>query len=196
MLAFVSWALLACVGVFWMLRLLDAPLPLPAGALPAADGAGPRADLGRLLGAPQPAQAAAEAAAPADGRYKLVGLVAPRVPGDKHAGEGVALISVDGAPARPVRIGGAVDGELRLLALERRSASLGAQGVERLKLVLEAPPPAATGSLPVAQPVPLPGQAMPGQAVPGQPLPPAPLPVVPPLPQGEPPPRSGDAQIR
>lgn len=195
LLAFVTWALLACISVFWLLRLLDAPLPLPAGALPAADGAVARADLGRLLGNAA-APAVAEAPAASDGRYKLLGLVAPNpargVDGNRHAGEGVALISVDGAPPRPVRVGGAVDGDLRLLALERRSVSLGAAGVERVRLNLEAPVPAATGSLPLAQPMPLPGQPPQQQ----QPLAPQPLPALPH--PGEPPvPRpGGDAPIR
>ena len=59
------------------------------------------------------------------------------------------------------RIGGVVDGELRLLALDRQSAALGSSpGVVSLRLNLSAPAPAATGSLPPAHNLPPPGMPM------------------------------------
>lgn len=164
LLAFLVWALLAGVAVFWGLRLWSRPMPLPPQAVPAQNQPAARGDLSRLLGS-----AAAEAPvaqAPVDGRIRLVGLVAPRQ-ADRHAEEGVAVISVDGAPPRPVRVGGVVDGELRLLALDRQSAALGSSpGVVSLRLNLSAPAPAATGSLPPAQNLPPPGLPVqnPGQA--------------------------------
>ncbi|HEX2009962.1 MAG TPA: hypothetical protein VJN44_03400, partial [Roseateles sp.] len=157
LLAFVVWALLACVSVFWWLKLSARPLPVPPQAVPAIDAAGPRANLSRLLGEPQAAAAPLPAVA-GEGRYKLVGLVAPKQAGPAHAGEGVAMIAVDGAPPRPVRVGAAVDGEMRLLALDGNSAALGNQGVVSLKLTLAPPAPANTGSLPVVRSEPLPGQ--------------------------------------
>lgn len=158
LLAFLVWALLAGVAVFWGLRLWSRPMPLPPQAVPAQNQPAARGDLSRLLGS-----AAAEAPvaqAPVDGRIRLVGLVAPRQ-ADRHAEEGVAVISVDGAPPRPVRVGGVVEGELRLLALDRQSAALGSSpGVVSLRLNLSAPAPAATGSLPPAQNLPPPGLPM------------------------------------
>lgn len=174
LLAFVVWALLACVSVFWLMKLVARPLPVPPQAVPAADATGPRADLARLLGAAQAQAAVPEPQAANEGRLRLVGLVAPKQAGQpQYAGEGVAVISVDGAPPRPVRVGGLVDGELRLLALDARSAALGSQGVVSLRLNLAPPAPAATGSLPVAQSTPVPGQPM---MAPPQPSPNAPLP--------------------
>lgn len=155
LLTFGVWALLALCSAFWLLKLLPAPLSVPPQALPAADGATARTDLSRLFGAPQ-AMAVAAVAAPVDGRYKLVGLVAPRQSGGGHAGEGVAVIAVDNAPARTVRVGAAVDGELQLLALDGNSAALGREGVVSLRLTLAPPVPAATGSLPAAVALPPP----------------------------------------
>jgi len=149
MMAFLVWALLACSAVFWSLQLFAKPLPTPADALAVREVSGPRADLSRLLGAAP--VAAAQAAPVADARFSLLGLVAPRNAGASREGEGVALIAVDGVP-RTVRIGALVDGELRLLALDARSAGLGAGGVVSMTLVLAPPQEAATGSLPPAQP--------------------------------------------
>lgn len=149
LLAFLVWALLAFSAAYWLLKLAVRPLPVPSQAVLAGDGAAPRVDLSRLLGAALPQTAAPVAEAP--GRYKLVGVVAPKSGGAKerqHEGEGVAVIAIDNAPPRSVRVGGVVDGELRLLALDRRSASLGSQGVVSLRLELAPPTPAATGSLP------------------------------------------------
>ncbi|WP_349742588.1 hypothetical protein [Roseateles cavernae] len=177
LLTFAVWGLLALCSAFWLLKLLPAPLRVPPQALPAADGTGPRADLSRLFGAPQAAPVA-EVAAPVDGRYKLVGLVAPKQGGGRHAGEGVAVITVDNAPARTVRVGAAVDGDLQLLALDGNSAALGRQGVVSLRLSLAPPVPAATGSLPAAVALPPPqiNSNPPPQALPvmppAQPLPP------------------------
>ncbi|MBA4341544.1 MAG: general secretion pathway protein C [Methylibium sp.] len=162
LLSFFVWALLACSAVFWAMQLLARPLPVPAHALAAGDGAAPRGDLARLLGS-TPANAAPEPvlAAP-DARFRLLGVVSPKAGAAAHRGEGVALISVDGAPARAVRLGAAVDGDLQLLALDARSASLGQGGVTRMTLRLEEPAAAATGTpstavlVPAAAPIMMP----------------------------------------
>jgi len=146
LLAFLVWALLAFSAAYWLLKLVVHPLPVPAQAQPAGDGAAARTDLSRLLGA-----APSVAAAPvpeASSRFKLVGLVAPKKGAQGHEGEGVAVIAIDSAPPRSVRVGGLVDGELRLLALDARSASLGNQGVVSLRLELAPPAPAATSNTP------------------------------------------------
>ncbi len=76
---------------------------------------------------------------------------APGEAGAAPSGGGVALIAVDGKPARPYRIGAALDDGLVLQALGRRSASIGPPG-GAASMLLELPPPAqpATGTLPVA----------------------------------------------
>jgi general secretion pathway protein C len=114
-------------------------------------------------------------------RFKLLGVVAPRSALAAQAGEGVALIAVDGV-ARTVRVGAAVDGDLRLLAVNARSAALGQAGVVSLNLQLTAPPPASTGALAPAAPSPtvlggnlrpMPPQPQPQPAAPGGPPAPA-----------------------
>jgi general secretion pathway protein C len=85
-------------------------------------------------------------------RLRLVGVVAPKSARAAEAGEGVALIEVDGV-TRTVRVGAVVDGDLRLLRVDARSASLGRVG-QAPSQVLQIVPPAApsTGSLPPATP--------------------------------------------
>lgn len=55
--------------------------------------------------------------------------------------EGAALISVDGKPARAVRVGAEVEPGLYLLALEPRRASLGPEPNGQESLALELPRP-------------------------------------------------------
>lgn len=161
-LGFFVWGLLAFVSVYWLQLLLDRPLSAPAHTVAVGAGAAPLADLTRLLGTT--AEAAVEAAPVVQSRYRLVGLVAPKPGSDRHQGEGLAVIAIDDAPARAVRVGGAVDAQLQLLALDARSASLGAGGVVSLTLRLEPPPAAATGALPPALAQALPGQPTPAAA--------------------------------
>jgi general secretion pathway protein C len=120
-------------------------------------------------------------------RFRLLGVAAPRRGGDLA---GLALIAVDGKPARSYAVGKPVDGELLLQSVHARGARLGAKGgAAQVTLELPALPPPATGSLPLAQafggPVGLPGAAV----VSGLPVPvpvepqqgePVPVPVPPP----------------
>ena len=136
MLSLLIWALVAACAVFWGLRLLTRPSPVPGSAVVASAPAAATGDLDRLLGAP-PLQA--EAAVPqADSRFKLLGLIAPRAGQVSGHGSGLALISVDGRPARAVAVGREVEtGGLRLLAVSQREADLGAAGAApSVKLVL------------------------------------------------------------
>ncbi len=141
------WAVVALSAAYWALRLLASPLAVPPHAAPAAASLAARADLTRLLGAI--ATAAATQAPAASSRFRLVGVAAPKSGAVEDGG--VALIAVDGKPARPYRVGSVVDGDLILAAVERRSASLGPRDGDAT-LVLELPvlPAAATGSLPPA----------------------------------------------
>jgi general secretion pathway protein C len=114
------WAAAAASAVAWGLRL---------GA-PAAQGqlAGssyrppPPADpalVARLLGQAQ-GSAPAAAAPPLSSRFSLVGVVAGR------SQQGAALISVDGRPAKPFRVGSFVDEGLVLQSVQQRRAVLAA----------------------------------------------------------------------
>lgn len=148
MMAFLVWGLLACAAVYWLIQLLARPLSAPAHALAVVEQRSGAADLTRMLGAAP--VAAAEAPPVAESRFSLLGVVAPKSLQVSQAGEGVALIAVDGVP-RTVRIGAVLEGELRLLAVDARSAKLGQGGAVTLTLNLAPPLPAATGSLPTAQ---------------------------------------------
>lgn len=150
MTAFLVWGALACSGGFWAIQLLAKPLLTPAQASTASERGATAADLSRLFGAPAPQQV--EAAPVAESRFKLLGVVAPkRAQSGAHAGEGLALISVDGVP-RTVRVGAVLEGELRLIAVDKQTASLGQGGVVSMSLQMAPPAPAATGALPPAQP--------------------------------------------
>ncbi|MDC8771554.1 hypothetical protein [Roseateles albus] len=153
MIAFLVWGLLACSGGFWLIQLLARPIQVPAQAQPALEQRAGQADLTRLFGAA--AAVAAEAAPAVESRFKLLGVVAPKNAGASQAGgEGVALIAVDGV-ARTVRVGALVDGNLQLLYVDGRSASLGEAGVVSMTLQIAPLAAAATGALPAAQPSPV-----------------------------------------
>lgn len=174
-MAFLVWGLLACSSVYWLVQLLPKPLPTPGHALAATERPGGRADMTRLFGAAN-VSAAPEPVAVAEGRFKLIGLVAPKSARARQAGEGVALISVDGV-ARTVRVGALVDTDLRLLAVDGRSASLGQGGVVSLTLQIAPLSAATTGALAPAMPSPvmLGGRLPePPPATPQMPQPPAP----------------------
>ena len=116
------WAAAGASVVFWGLRLSApaagpaAPVVLPAPAAPDAQA------LARLLGAAPEAPGAAPVAPVASlaSRFALIGVLSGR-----SSGGGAALIAVDGKPARPVRVGGAVEDGLVLQSLQGRKAVLG-----------------------------------------------------------------------
>jgi general secretion pathway protein C len=132
----VVWALVAVATVAWGLRLAGRGTPVPAHAM-LASSAGPAAqDFTRALGR-LPVQAVEPAvAAPAanDGRFQLVGVVAPGA-GRSH---GLALVAVDGKPARTVRAGRELEPGLVLKSVSHRRVELVAEG--RPPVVLELPP--------------------------------------------------------
>ncbi len=169
--AFVIWALVTATAVFWGLRLAVHPADVPVHAIAGA-GAAARTDLTRLLGA-RPAEASAAAPAPQEAsRFRLLGVMAPRhnsrTEGPGHGG--LALIAVDGKPARAFAVGAHVDADLVLRAVSLRTASIGSPGGGQTVL-LEIPPLAApaTGTLPP------PGAPSAVQ------IPPPPLPIAPPV---------------
>lgn len=90
----------------------------------------------RALGGGQAPVTAINVAAVTSTRYALVGIIA------KPSGGGVALISVDGKPAKPVRVGAFIDDRLMLQSVEGRRALL-AGGVNMpAEVTLELPKPA------------------------------------------------------
>jgi len=146
------WALVALSAAYWGLRLFTTPMPVPAQTPVAVADAMPRGDLARLLG-PDPVvvadEAPAEAEPLADARFSLVGVVSPR--GSSTSPTGVALIAVDGQPARAFRVGAPVDGRVVLQTVAHNRVTLGPRdGAATVALELAPPAPAATGTLPSA----------------------------------------------
>jgi general secretion pathway protein C len=153
LMTLVVWALAAAAAVAWGLKLFVSPTPVPAGAQVADTTPVLQADLTRLLGADPapPAAAAEEAAPPADPRFTLLGVVAPRQGAATRTGprEGVALIAIDGQTPRAYRVGARIEGDTVLQSVHARGAELGPRGgPAQVALELPPPAPAATGSLP------------------------------------------------
>jgi len=187
LMAFSVWLLLGGSVAYWGLQLLARPLAMPGSVLPAGEVRAAQVDLSRLLGATAKEAPEPEAAST---RLRLLGVVAPKNARAAEAGEGVALIEVDGV-ARTVRVGAAVDGELRLLRVDARSASLGRLG-QAPSQVLQISPQAApaTGSLPPATQSSIVLGGNPNAGAGGLPLrtsPPAPVPASMPSVYGAPP---------
>jgi general secretion pathway protein C len=147
---FAVWALAAGSALYWGLKLFIATAPVPPRTPVAAQAAVPRGDLTRLLGVDAPAPvAAAPNEPPPDARFQLIGVLSPK--SRQAAAEGVALIAVDGKPAKAFRVGAVVDGQTVLQSVGARGAQLGPRGgVTLVALNLVAPAAAATGVLPGA----------------------------------------------
>ena len=117
---FVLWALVAASAVYWGLKCHGrAARRSRTVAVAARRAPADPAAVARLLGA-SPAAAAAAPVASLASRFALVGVVASR----SH--QGAALIAVDGKPAKPFRVGAAVDDGLVLQSVESRRAVLAA----------------------------------------------------------------------
>lgn len=128
---FALWGLVAASAVYWGLKLSSAgasgPIAPPATSAAAADPAA----VARLLGA-APAAAAAPVAS-LSSRFALLGIVA------EADGGGAALISVDGKPPKPYRVGAQLDEGLVLQSVQPRRAAMGAAMSGPPSLTLELP---------------------------------------------------------
>lgn len=174
-MTFGVWAAVAATAVHWGLKLGASSPTVPAAVQVAVASPAARGDLSRLLGAEAAVVATGAALEPAaDARFSLIGVLSPKQA--RAAREGVALIAVDGKPARAFRVGAVVEGQNVLQSVDARGASLGPRdGVALIALRLAPPAAANTGSLPgiaqnqgaAAAPVP-----------PGFPLVPQPIPMM------------------
>ena len=143
------WALAAGSGLYWGLQVFVQPPLAPAHTQTAAASPALNGDLTRLLGndPPPPPPDTAEAEAPTDSRFLLIGVVSP--PSRQAAREGVALIAVDGKPAKAFRIGAVVEGNNVLQTVAARGVTLGPRdGPALVALNLQPPLAAATSTLP------------------------------------------------
>ena len=145
-IAFVVWAAVAASAVFWLLRLTAGSPSAPPHTVAVSTAQTPRGDLSRVLGTP-PVAATPSTLEPAlASRFKLLGVAAPRQGGERI---GLALIAVDGKPARGYKVGAAVDGDIVLQSVHPRGAALGARDAPaQVRLELPPLPVAATSNRP------------------------------------------------
>lgn len=143
---FALWALAAGSAVFWGLKLAG---PQRSVAVPSAPlrqvGPVDPAALASLLGSAPSAATAAPIPTLAS-RFQLLGVAA-----GAQSGAGAALIAVDGKPARPYRVGSAIEEGLVLQSVHGRQAVLAAQATGQPLLTLELPAPAAAVNAPLPQ---------------------------------------------
>lgn len=131
---FALWALAAGSAVFWGLRLAGSERSISVPAAPARQVAAvdPEA-LARLLGSsPAGGNLAAPPPVSLASRFQLVGVAAAA-----HSGAGAAVISVDGKPARPFRVGSTIEEGVVLQSVRGRQAVLASGATQ---LTLELPP--------------------------------------------------------
>lgn len=182
LLAFVIWAAVAASAVFWLLRLWTSSPTAPPYTVPVTSATPPRSDLTAVFGAPAATQ---QAAAPMEpglaSRFKLLGVAAPREGGDSA---GLALIAVDGKPARGFKVGTVIDGDLVLQLVHARGAALGTKGAAPA-VSLELPPVTGAQSTSRSTPAAGPIVSVPTSIVPPPPNSGAPLPGLRPPEAGE-----------
>ncbi|WP_296445133.1 general secretion pathway protein C [Rhodoferax sp. UBA5149] len=130
---FLLAALAAASATYWVLKLMAVAPPSQHAAV--VFSAPPAADplvVARLLGGGKTGVVAALVDSAAS-RFKLIGVVANRAKG------GYALISIDGKPAKPYRVGAAVNDALVLHSVAPRSAALAASRDAPVSFTLELP---------------------------------------------------------
>jgi general secretion pathway protein C len=161
---FALWALAAASAVFWGLKLTGhqravAIPPAPLRPVAAVDPAA----LAALLGS-APSAVTTAALPSLASRFQLLGVAA-----GVESGGGAAVIAVDGKPARPYRVGTAIEEGLVLQSVHGRQAVLAAQGTGQPVLTLELPAPSVAVNAPRGT-VSAPAAASPGiPAPPGMP---------------------------
>lgn len=113
------WALAGAGAVYWALA-LAAPARGPAPVAPAPALRIDTQAIARVLGAGAGAQPLQAAVPSGPARLVLHGVLA-----GSRSGGGAALISIDGQPARPYRLGAALEPGLVVQSLSRREVRLG-----------------------------------------------------------------------
>lgn len=120
-LTLVAWGLGAWSATYWSLKFVGtrtAPVPVPAiSAAPAGEPALVARVFGPVIDKPVDNPVVPQAPDPSK-RFALVGVVYHR------ANAGVALLSVEGKPARPYRVGSTIDEGYTLKSVTGHSATL------------------------------------------------------------------------
>jgi general secretion pathway protein C len=131
---FVVWALVAGCAAYWGLKLSSRPSGAAAPVAMRANAPVDPAAVARVLGA-SPSVATAAPAPNAASRFALVGVVA------SASHQGAALISIDGKPPKPYRVGAAVDEGVVLQSVDARRAVLASGENGPVVATLELPLP-------------------------------------------------------
>lgn len=127
------WALAAGAAVFWALRLASPADAVAAAAMMPRPSVTADSDaVARLLGV-LPASRTAQVAPEAASRFALSGVVAD------PSKQGAALISIDGKPPRPFRVGSSVGDNYVLQSVGLRSATIGTQADGPAAFTLQLP---------------------------------------------------------
>ena len=119
---FAIWALVAGSAAYWGLKI--SAQSQSASAIPVGHdsfGAVDSDAVGRMLGAVK-VESVGTVVAPVASRYALTGVAAASATGQR----GVALIAMDGKPARPYRVGAILEDGVLLQSVEARRATLSA----------------------------------------------------------------------
>lgn len=147
--SFITWALCAMGIAYWGMTWLASPLPVPAHAVLAGLSGMPASDPRRLLSLSEQALAREEPTVSQSAisqRVQLIGLMAG-TPQHPHAG--IALLTVDGKPAKAYRVGQAIGSEWVVLSIAKQGVSIGMPGdTEGVTLAAQSLPAPNTGSLP------------------------------------------------
>lgn len=150
--AFLVWAACAAGLAYWGLRWFAKPLPVPGHSVTVSMTVEPKGNMAQLLTAPETSPEAAGPSAEQSAlaaRIQLIGLMAAH----NGSGPGVALLAVDGKPAKAYQVGQAIDGEQVVQAITRQGVDIGLPGQPATAtLPAQTLPPAATGTLPSVTP--------------------------------------------
>ena len=124
------FSLLCAITAYWALILLNQDAPVAPGA-PVSSVAGP-ADAARTasLFGPAPAPAAAPTAAAAPVNIRILGVMAqaPARTQGRSGNAGVALVSIDGQPAKPYAVGDTLPNGMRVQAIRKDAVEFLDQG--------------------------------------------------------------------
>lgn len=139
---FLLAALAAGSAGFWLLHWPQPTQQPLVSALATAPFAADTAKVASVLGANPAAvpPGAIGAVAQVPSRFKLWGVIAQSQAGHPGA-QGSALITVDGAPPKPYRVGQVVADDLTLLSVLAHSVTLGPKGQATASVTLELPAP-------------------------------------------------------
>lgn len=141
-------ALAAASATYWVLKWqATAPSTLTAAVVYTAPPAADPQIVARVLGGGQ-ASPSTKLVSSAASHFKLSGVLANRANGS------YALISVDGKPAKPYRVGTQVNDDLVLHSVAPRSASLATSLQAPVSVMLELPKLTQASTLPARAPAP------------------------------------------